>query len=469
MTKVVIVKGGHVLTMDPALGDLPVGDVLLVNGRIAAVGAGLDARGAEVVDATGAIVLPGLVDGHRHLWQTILRGTATDWTLPEYMVEARSMYCGCFDPEAAYLSNYLGGLESLSAGITTVVDHSHLQSSPQMTDALARGMLDSGVGGVFCYALQNVPDFVADPVIETGAVRDLLTRFPDAWHDDNIRRVREEHFSDPAGRLHLGLALPETAAYLPLAAIRPLLERVRSLKPFLLTSHWDAGTPEPVTRELAEHSEWPERTSLTHCNHLDDETLDALASAGVGICTTPDIECGMGTGPLMARRYLERGGAASLGTDLSSYGRADILQQARLLLQVERMSAARESSQLPTVIGWVARAALELATRIAADSLGLGSEVGSLAVGKRADVVIVRPDSLSAGGDPAASLLFYTSPAEIDTVIVEGEIVKRHGVMVGVDLDELHDTVAVAAARVQARYAELPRPALQEVWAGMFG
>lgn len=83
-------------------------------------------------------MLPGLIDGDRHLWQSLLRGTATDWSLPEYMVEARSMYCGCFDADATYLSNYVGGLESLAAGITTVVDHSHLQSSPEVSDALAR-------------------------------------------------------------------------------------------------------------------------------------------------------------------------------------------------------------------------------------------------------------------------------------------------------------------------------------------
>jgi len=464
-----IVSGGHVLSMDERTGDLPVGDVLIVDGRIAGVGERLDADGAEVIDAAGAIVLPGLVDGHRHLWQTLLRGVGVDWTLPDYMIEARSMYCGCFDPDAAYLSNYIGGLESISAGITTVIDHSHLQSSPQMSDALVKGLLDSGVGGVFCYAMQNVPDFVANPAINTSEVRDLITRFPDDWHDDNVRRIRDEYFPDPAQRLRLGIALPESAAYLPLAVIRPLLERMRSLDPFLLTSHWDAGTTAPVSRELAAGGDWPERTSLTHCNHLGDEDLDALARAGVGICTTPDIECGMGTGPLAARRYLERGGAASLGTDLSSYARADILQQARLLLQVERMSAARESGHLPTTIGWHARAALELATRTAAESLGLGFEVGSLTIGKRGDLVLVRPDPLTGGGDPTASLLFYTSPAEVDTVIVAGDVLKRNGLMVGVDLGELRDAASVARARVGARYENLPRPMLQGVWNGMFG
>lgn len=471
MAPQILVRGGHVLTMDPDLGDLPVADVLMTDGRIAAVGADLEVDEAEVVDATGAIVLPGLVDGHRHVWQSILRGTATDWTLPEYMVQARSMYCGCFDAEAAYVSNYLGGLESLAAGITTVVDHSHLQKSPEITDALARGLIDSGVGGIFCYAMQNVPDFVGDATIDTDELQDLLQRSPDDWHDGNAQRVRDKFFSDPDQRLRFGVALPESAAYLPLAVLRPLLARTIALNPFLVTGHWDGGGQEPVISELSDQGGWPERTSLTHCNHVGDDDLGSLARAGVGICTTPDIECGMGTGPLVARRYLDRGGAASLGTDLSSYARADILQQGRLLLQVERMVLADASEGLPTFVGWRCRDVLELMTKRAAESLGLGSEIGSLTVGKRGDVVVVRPDPLAAApdGDAAATVLFYSSPREVETVIVEGDVVKRNGALVGADLGGLRQRAAQAAEQVITRYDKLPRQGLQQVWAGMFG
>ncbi|WP_375488914.1 amidohydrolase family protein, partial [uncultured Mycobacterium sp.] len=291
--------------MDSEIGDLPVGDVLIRGGLIAAVAPTLDAGGAEVIDATGAIVIPGLIDGHRHLWQALLRGAAADWSLQQYMAEARSMYCGCFDAEAAYLSNYLGGLESLSAGITTVVDHSHLQTCPQSTDALVRGLLDSGVGGVFCYALQNVPTFLDGAPVDIAAVRELVMRSPDEWHDENATRVRAKFFGDPGQRLRFGVALPETAPYLPLDALRALLVRVGALEPFLVTGHWDVGAVDSTIAALCEHQDWPAHTSLTHCNHLDDDEMAALAHADVGICTTPDIECGMGSGPLVARRFLD--------------------------------------------------------------------------------------------------------------------------------------------------------------------
>ncbi|WP_162186048.1 amidohydrolase family protein [Amycolatopsis jejuensis] len=447
-----LIRGGHVLTMDPELGDLPVGDVLVTDGRIAAVGTEIVAD-AEVIDASGAIVLPGLIDGHRHVWQSLLRGVASDWSLPEYLREARSMYCACFDPDDAYLANYLGGLESINAGITTVVDHSHLQRTPEITDALVRGLLDSRVGGVFCYGLQNVPG-MTDP----GAVRDLLTRLPDDWHDANAQTVRDKYFADPRQRLRFGIALPESAPYLPADVLDALVARATALNPSLITGHWNDRCPDVFPSHP--------QISLTHANHLSDDDLTALAEAGIGLCTTPDIECGMGTGPLLARRFASRGGAASLGTDITSYTRADILAQARLLLQVERSADA-----LPPTVTWRARDALDLATRSAATSLGLASEVGTLTTGTRGDVVVVRPDPLGATpvGDPAATLLFYTSPAEVETVVVEGELVKRDGALVGVDIADVRQLAEEAAERIRARYDRLPRAALEGVWSGLFG
>ncbi|MEV5845409.1 amidohydrolase family protein [Streptomyces sp. NPDC051985] len=475
-----IIRGGHVLTMDPAIGDLPVGDVLVRDGRIVAVAEHIDdaeAAGGEIIDAAGAIVLPGLVDGHRHVWQSLLRGVAAEWTLPQYMVEARSMYSGCFDTEAAYLANLVGGLESLAAGITTVVDHSHLQTDPATTDALVRGLRDSGVGGYFCYALQNVVDYQVTPAEDPDEIRAALTGMPDAWHDENVRRVRAEYFSDPSSRLRLGIALPESAPFLPVPALKPLAERVAALEPAFVTSHWsmtirDGDPTKSRLGWLARHNEWNGHIVLTHANGLDDADLDELLRAGIGVCTTPDVECGMGSGPLLARRFVEKGGSAALGMDLSSYAGADILRQAHLLLQVERKGLAEAAGGRPAMeTPWAARAALELATRIGAEAVGLGDEVGTLTPGKRGDVVVVRPDALRAGPnpDPVAALLFYTTPADVETVLVEGETVKSAGRIVGYDVDELSEQTARATARISERYGALPRPVLEKVWAGMFG
>ncbi|MCC4315261.1 amidohydrolase family protein [Streptomyces malaysiensis] len=465
-----LISGGHILSMDPAIGELPRGDVLVEDGTIAAVaGHGtVDAPGAEVIDASGTIVVPGFVDGHRHVWQSLLRGIAADWSLSDYMLQARALYAGCYDEDSAYLGNLLGGLESLSAGITTVVDHCHLQSGPRISDALARGLLDSGVGGVFCYALQNVP--VYDGGVDPGEIEDVLTRMPDAWHDTNAARIRDTFFADDRGRLRFGVALPEATPYLPGSLVRQLLARADTLSPFLVTGHWVDSGPHGVLAELCAEGAWPDRTCLSHGNHIEADDLARLAEAGVSLCTTPDIECGMGIGPLAARRFRAAGGAAAIGTDLSNYARADVLQQARLLLQVERFTLAQGSPRPPRSVGYGVRDALALATLDGAEALGLADTIGSLSVGKRADVVLVRPDPLGAQPytDPAAAVLFTTSPAEIDTVLVAGEVVKRDGVVCRGDLGELQQRIAAAAAGVRARHHQLPRPEIEQVWAGLF-
>ncbi len=207
----IIIRGGYVVTMDVDIPDLPQGDVYIHDDRIVEVADHIDVSGAEVIDARGCVVTPGFIDGHRHVWCGLLRGARKadwgNWTLPEYMVEARSMYCGCFGADDEYVANYFGGLESLNAGITSVVDHSHLQKSPDVSEALARGLKDSGVGGFFCYSLQNVPNFVDNGSPDPDAIRDLLMRAPDAWHDEAAAHIRAAYFLN--GPLRFGVALPE--------------------------------------------------------------------------------------------------------------------------------------------------------------------------------------------------------------------------------------------------------------------
>src|SRR5687767_12899188 len=121
-----LIRGGNVLSMDRAVGDLPRGDVLIEGGRIRAIAPSLEASDAEVIEAGGMLVLPGFVDTHRHVWQAQLRGVASDWTLFNYTTQIRLGYSGCYDPDDAFIGNYTGAVEALNAGVTTVVDHSHI-------------------------------------------------------------------------------------------------------------------------------------------------------------------------------------------------------------------------------------------------------------------------------------------------------------------------------------------------------
>ncbi|GAA3526261.1 amidohydrolase family protein [Amycolatopsis ultiminotia] len=472
----ILIRGGHVLTMDATLGEAAEADVLIRDGRILEVGRALPARGAEIVEAAGRIVLPGFVDGHRHAWQSLLHGLATDWSFPTYMRLARAGYSGCFDAEDAYLASYLGGLEALSAGITSVVDHSHLQTSVEISEALARGSWDSGIGGYFAYAFQNSPDWLGGGY-DADALNDLLTRAPDSWHDEGYRTVRRTLAAlddTGSGRLKLGAALPETAPYLPLEVVRPILERIRALDPAVITSHWNAAThgTQYVSSlgALVDEGFFAGATVLAHCNQLNDADLAIMATANIGLATTPGTESGMGLGPLMARRLAEHGGHAALGIDTTYYTGSDLLGQARTLLEAERRDAAAGSGSVPQDLVWSARGALRMATVDGARAVGLGDEVGSLTPGKRADVVVVAPDAVRAGPvvDPAATVLAYTGPADIDTVLVGGEFRKRGGSLVDVDTADLIQRCARSTAAVHSRFAALPTTVIDNAWRGMF-
>lgn len=467
-----IIRGGTIVSMDDAIGNGFVGDIHIQNDRIVQVGRNLAVDGAGEIDARGRIVFPGLIDCHRHAWQSLLRGTAGDLALGEYLVEARSLYCGCYDEDAAYIANYLGGLESIAAGITSIVDHCHLQKSYEVSDALARGLIDSGVAGVFCYALQNVPDYTKDAPFEIEHVRGMLRRLPDEWHDANAARVRDRFFTD-GGLLKFGVALPEATPYLPAQLACTIVARAKALNGALITGHWNANpAPDagPSVLSTMRDAHLLSSTVLAHCNRLDDADLSIMADHGVGLCTCPDIEAGMGLLPLLAARFVRLGGHACLGQDITSYVSADMLKQARLMLQLERYAQAAESGEMPRTVAWTAKEALELATIGGARALGMETEIGSLTPGKRADIVIAAPDPIRTAplGDAIAALVFYTDPADIETVFVAGRLRKSQGALVDVDLADVLAKAAAARERITSRAAALSRADLAEVWAGMF-
>ena len=472
--KDIIIKGGHVITMDRKIGDLLVGDVQLRGDRIIAVGDRIESEGAEVIDASGCIVTPGLIDGHRHAWQSLLRGLATEWSLPQYMVEARAIYSACFDSEAAYLANYIGGMESLDGGITTIVDHSHLQKSPEVSDALARGLLDSGVGGFFCYALHNVADIAEGQEIDEEQIANLLTRPPDDWHYENAERIRRTHFADPKAALRFGVAMYEATPYVPAEFSEVLFAKASELKPQLITSHWNAvskpGFYMSSLKTLCDRGAFTVPTLLSHNNFLNEEDLRLMAAAKIGHCSCPDTELGMGLGPIVARRFSELGGASSLGVDITCYVEADMLRQAHLFLQSERKEAGSVLGTLPMEVGVPSRYALELLTIEGARALSLDQEIGSLTPQKRADITVFDPRSslVPYRADAASTLIFYANNSHVRTVVANGKVVKRDGNLHGVATDMLQARASEAADRIQARYRALPHAKFEKAWASMF-
>src|SRR3954467_7473650 len=193
MTDRLLLRSGHVISMDPDIGELPQGDVLIEDGRIAAVDREIGAD-AEVLDMTGRIVIPGFVDTHRHTWEASIRNVAPDATLDDYFVDILDTFAPVYRPEDVYAANLAGALECLNAGITTLVDWSHINNTPEHPDAAIRALQETGIRAQYAYGSANtsLADYWFESTIAIPA--------------DDVRRVRETYFSSDGGLLTMGLA-----------------------------------------------------------------------------------------------------------------------------------------------------------------------------------------------------------------------------------------------------------------------
>src|SRR3954449_1848698 len=195
----ILIKNAIVLSQDPAIGELPEADVLVDGDRIAEVGPNLSADGAEVIDATGDIVIPGFVDTHRHTWETSIRTSAPDYTLGAYFSAILDKFAPNYRPDDVLAANRWGALECINAGITTLVDWSHIMNTPDHADAAIKGLQESKLRSVFAYGFGNTslvdwwfgPDYAGSVLTSDG---------PDA------RRLRKQYFNSDEGRITMALA-----------------------------------------------------------------------------------------------------------------------------------------------------------------------------------------------------------------------------------------------------------------------
>ena len=419
-----VVRGGLVLVGDPAAGRFERADVVVEDGRIAGVGPSPQAADARVLDAAAALVLPGFVDTHRHTWQTAMRGICADWTLLDYFRGMRLQISGVFGPEDVYAGNRVGALEALDSGVTTLLDFSHCVNSPDHADEAVRGLGDAGVRAIFAYGMFPVP-------VEQPALATPEDRFADA------RRVRERHFSSSGGLLDMGIALTELGL-VPFDVSRGEVALARELD-VIVTAHTGSVTSDrriPEVELLHAAGLLDHRQVHVHCNACTDRELDLLADAGASVSMTPETELPMGMGFPIFERARARGMTPSLGCDIVSNNRGDLFAQMRLGLQAERArsnQAALDGLEMPENLTLGVRDVLRFATLGGAEALGMGSLVGSIEPGKAADLILLRTDRIHLAplNDPVAAVVLHAGPADVDAVVLAGEVVKESGRLVG--------------------------------------
>jgi len=442
----ILVKGGSIITMDPRIKDLR-GDVLVVADEIAALAPALDADGAEIIDAAGMIVLPGLVNAHVHTWQSALRGVAADWTVAQYMQSMHRGLAGLYRPEDVYVANLMGALNQLNSGTATLVDWCHCNRTPEHTDAAIAGLEESGARAVFLHGSPK-----PDP--KPGQKHFSEVPMPRA----EVERLRKGRFASDDNLLTFGLAI--LGPYYSIWEVTRQDVALAREFDLLASMHVGGGTPlqpDGFNRLLKENL-INEKINIVHGNDIARDTIRAIVERGGQFTVTAEIELQMGYGDPLTGALHALGAPVSIGSDVEPAARGDMFSAMRITLQHERnrriTELLGETGGRPHEMPITCRQALEWATINGAKMIGLDRRIGSLAPGKQADLVLLRADDLNMFPvhDPVASTVMQAGVANVDTVLVAGRVVKRNGKLLYAQLAEKKAALQRSGERILSEF-----------------
>ena len=384
MTDSIVLRGGTVLTMDDSHTVHDAGDVLVVGDKIEAVGPSLDVpEGTQEVDASGGIVMPGMIDTHRHMWQTAMRAYGADWALTQYFVWYYLEHGKTFRPEDIHAGNLLSGWESLEAGVTTTVDWSHGLQTVDHADAAVDAL--QAVPGRFVLAYGNIQagpwEWTADP-----AVRDFFERRRTGAGDMLGFQLAFDVTGDPS--------FPEKAAF----------EVARELG-LPVTTHagvWGATNDDGI-RLVHENGFAAPENIYVHAATLSADSYQRIAASGgsISVSTESEQSAGQGYPPTWQVRQFDI--PVSLSMDTSVWWSGDLFSAMRTTLGADRSREHLEAhvkGDTVTALSLRAEHVVDWATRGGAKALGR-DDIGRLTPGAKADVVLIKNDYV-AGLVPAA-------------------------------------------------------------------
>ncbi|HZA26964.1 MAG TPA: amidohydrolase family protein [Actinomycetota bacterium] len=419
-----LLRGGCILTEDPDIGDLPTGDVLIDGDTIAAVDPQIQAD-AEVIDTAGKIVIPGFIDTHRHTWECAIRGCAPNATLDNYFVEVLDTFAPVYRPEDVYASNLLGALECVNAGITTLVDWSHINNTPDHPDAAIRALQEVGLRAVYAYGSANT------------SLSDYWFESKIAIPGDDVRRVRDTYFSSENGLITMALAT-RGPGFCVDEVVRQEWGLARELG-IPLTVHVAMGRTAGrfgMVKMLKELDLLGSDTTYIHCCYFTDEEWQLVKDTGGTISIAPQVEVQMGHGWPPTLKALEYGLRPSLSIDVVTTAPGDMFTQIRSAFGADRarvLTEAWEADRETPQTFLTAQQMLEMATVNGAHVAGLEDRTGSLTPGKKADVVVIDATAPNVAPlmDPVAAVTLCADVSNVETVIIGGKIHKRDGRLTG--------------------------------------
>jgi 5-methylthioadenosine/S-adenosylhomocysteine deaminase len=420
-----LLKNGCVLTLDPALGNHRQADLLIEGTRIAAVGRNLAIADAQVIDASNMIVMPGFIDTHRHIWEGILRNIAADATLDEYFVDILGVLAPVYRPQDAYAGNLVSALGAIDAGVTTLLDWSHIQNTPEHSDAAIAALRESGLRSVFAYGTPNLD-------------------MPAWWHNsslkhpEDVKRIAKQYFSSDDQLMTLALAPrgPEFTTF-EVSKHDWALAREVGVRISVHVGVALAGKHGKLA-EMGRAGLLGPDTTYIHCCTLSDEELQMIADTGGSVSLACPVEMQMGHGLPPVQRCLDRGLRPSLSVDVETTMSGDLFAQMRSVLTLQRAMINEQKLQgkenLPAML--TTRDVIQFATIEGARATGMESKVGTLTPGKEADIIMLRTDCINVLplNDPIGVVVRGMDSSNVDSVFIAGTPRKRHGKLLDVDM-----------------------------------
>ncbi len=437
----VVFRNATVLTIDPTLGMIKNGDVLVVDNRIATVGHQLVVPdGTTEIDASDGILMPGMVDTHRHMWQTALRGFGADWTLTNYFQFYYLHWGKIFRPQDIYAGNLLSALEAVDAGVTTTVDWSHGLQTIDHADAAVDAL--EAIPGRFVLAYGNL---LGAPWQWTKAPEftDFIRRRIDGHGDMLGMQLAFDVTGDPA--------FPEKAAF----------EVARELN-LPVTTHagvWGATNDNGI-RLMYENGFMTPSNIYVHAATLSEDSYHRIAATGgyTSVSTESEQSAGQGYPPTWVLR--RHNIPVSLSMDTSVWWSGDLFSAMRATLSADRAREHMEAhshNNTVTLSHLRAEHVVNWATLGGAKALGMDSNIGSITPGKKADLVLVKNDQSPVMFpllNPYGHIVFQAGRGDVHTVMVDGKVVKYEHRLLGGDLARAKQAITQTIEYAQAQMGE---------------
>ncbi|MGB7648121.1 MAG: amidohydrolase family protein [Pseudomonas fluorescens] len=417
-----LIRGATVLSMDSETGNLARGDILIEGSTITSIKAHIEVDDAVVIDASGMIAMPGMVDTHRHAWEGQLRRINPNaQTLEDYCNATHYSFAKFYRPGDMYIGNLLTALGCIDAGITTVIDNSHNSRTGAHSDAAVEALLDASIRSIHACGAPVSGDW------------------DKAHWPGNLERLQQKYFKNADNSL-VSLAM--------MAQLEPeLWAEARRLGLPIITEFFGADMATELAGLHRKGLLGPDNI-FNHCTALPDAGWQILREAGVrvNVCPRSDAHYGIEDGMFAMQAALRHGIRPGLSVDNETSYSGDMFMEMRVAFYLQRvmgMHPQRCCGSAHHLVTLPAHSLLKAATADGAACAGLQDKIGSLTPGKQADLILINTQDINLypSGNAFGTVVHAAERSNVDTVMIGGRIVKRGGNVLGVDRERLRAVI----------------------------